>query len=155
MLPTRLPPRVFALLMLGLSLPILPGCDGSSGGSTTSGSGSTAPVVDPGRGAFLVAELPKTGTVGADPLILARNLFGAGEPVEGNYREEAEALASSAQGQVVLFSQMELPDDSVRGLRHRLEFLPEDGQWRLTWVGRQVLCRPGRGHEDWGTQPCL
>jgi hypothetical protein len=144
-----------ALLMLGLSLPILPGCDGSSGGSATSASGSAAPAADPGRGAFEVAELPEPGTVGADPLGLARDLFGAGEPMEGNYREEAEALAYSAQGQVVLFTQMELPDDSLRGLRHRLEFLPEAGHWRLTWAGRQMLCRPGRGHEDWGIQPCL
>lgn len=155
MLPTRLPPMVFALLILGLSLPILSGCDGSSGGSATSGSGSTAPVADPGRGAFEVTELQETGTVGADPLSLARDLFGAREPMEGSYREEVEPLASSAQGQVVLFTQMDLPDDSVRGLRHRLEFLPEDGKWRLTWAGRQVLCRQGRGHEDWGTQPCL
>lgn len=155
MLRTRLHPMLPGLLVLGLSLPILAGCDGSSGGFARSGPASAVPAADPGRGPFEVIELPESGTLGADPLSLARDLFGAREPIEGRYREDVEPLASSAQRQVVLFTQMDLPDDSLRGLRHRLEFFPEGGQWRLTWAGRQVLCRPGRGHEGWGTQPCL
>jgi hypothetical protein len=155
MLRTRLPPTLSGLLVPALSLWILAGCDGSSGGVSRGGPESAVPAADSGRGPFDVIELPETGTLGADPLSLAGELFGAREPMEGRYREEVEPLASSAQRQVVLFTQMDLPDDSMRGLRHRLEFLPEDGQWRLTWAGRQVVCRPGRGHEDWGTEPCL
>ena len=138
--------------MLFVMLPILSGCDGPAPTSTTRDSG---PVADPGRSTFEDVQLSETRTRGLDPLSLARELFGAREPMEGLYSEEVETLAASAERQVVLFTQMELPDDSVRGMRHRLEFLLEDGQWHLVWVGRQVLCRPGRGREDWGTAPCL
>jgi len=74
--------------------------------------------------------------------------------VEGNYSEQVELLSETATQQVVLFTQIGLPDDSVRSQRHRLEFEPQGSDWELTWVGQQVQCWPGRGHEDWGTDPC-
>ena len=109
---------------------------------------------DPGRAAFETVPLPGGSTVGADPLALAQTLYGSSEPVEGNYSETPELLSEAADQQVVLFTQVGLSDDSVRGLRHRLEFVPQGENWQLTWAGRQVQCWPGRGHEDWGTAPC-
>lgn len=109
---------------------------------------------DPGRSAFSPVPLPAAGTTGGDPLALSQNLYGMSGPVEGNYSESVELLSKTADQQVVLFTQVGLPDDSVRGQRHRLEFLPEGADWALTWAGRQVQCWPGRGHEDWGTAPC-
>jgi hypothetical protein len=109
---------------------------------------------DPGAAAFEVVALPSAGTVGPDPLALAQGVYGSTEPVEGNYSESVELLSETADQQVVLFTQMGLPDDSVRGMRHRLEFEPQGADWQLTWAGRQVQCWPGRGHEDWGTEPC-
>jgi hypothetical protein len=110
---------------------------------------------DPGRAAFETVPLPAGTSVGADPLALAQSLYGFSEPVEGNYSEGVELLSETAAQQVVLFTQVGLPDDSVRGQRHRLEFEPQGSDWQLMWAGRQVQCWPGRGHEDWGTAPCL
>jgi hypothetical protein len=109
---------------------------------------------DPGRAVFEPVALPGGSIVGPDPMILAQTLYGSGEPVEGNYSEAPELLSETAAMQVVLFTQVGLPDDSVRGQRHRLEFEPRGADWILTWVGRQVQCWPGRGHEHWSTEPC-
>ncbi len=118
----------------------------------------TAPVVlstDPGRVPFVEVALPPGETSGPDPLTLAPSLYGIGEPVEGNYAEVVELLSATADQQVVLFTQTDLPDDSVRSQRHRLEFAPSGGDWQLIWAGRQVQCWPGRGHQDWASGPCL
>lgn len=110
---------------------------------------------DLGRAAFEVVALPGGNLVGPDPMTLARELYGIREPVEGNFSEVPELLSETATRQVVLFTQVGLPDDSVRGERHRLEFVPQGDEWKLSWAGRQVQCWPRRGHQDWGTEPCL
>ena len=137
------PALVLALILLG-------GCDRSSQTSEPAEAASD----DVGREAFQEMPLPEGGSLGDDPEALARSAFGTREPIEGSYSEVVETLAVSADGQVVQLTQMGLPDDSVRGMRYRLEFAPQSDQWQLSWVGRQVLCWPGRGHEDWGTAPC-
>ena len=144
-----MPTHLRSMRLLGLMLPLLAGCS-----TPPADSPLETPASDPGRVAFEVVALPSTGTLGADPQTLAQTLFGISEPVEGNYSEEAVTLLASPDQQVVLFTQLGLPDDSVLGMRHRLEFLPEGDQWQLSWAGRQVSCRPGRGHEDWSTLPC-
>lgn len=115
---------------------------------------SEALNADPGRAPFDPVPLPAGDSAGADPLAVAQDLFGMTEAVEGNYSESAELLSETDEQQVVLFTQVGLPDDSVRGQRHRLEFEPQGADWQLTWAGLQVQCWPGRGHEDWGTAPC-
>ena len=149
MSPTR--PRSTVLLPIAaLVVGLLTGC-----GAQPSGPGTVDAMPDPGRGAFESIALPTGDTVGADPKALARALYGSSEPVEGNYTEEAVTLAESENSHIVLFTQLGLADDSLRGMRYRLELVPQGGQWQLTWAGRQVTCWPGRGHEDWGTAPCL
>jgi hypothetical protein len=92
-------------------------------------------VTDPGRGAFESIALPAGNTVGADPQALARALYGSAEPVEGNYQEGAVTLSDSGDGQVLLFTQLGLADDLARGMRYRLEFLAQGGEWKLTGAG--------------------
>jgi hypothetical protein len=142
-------------LALALALALLGGCNSPSNDAGARGSASVSMGSDPGRAGFEELPLPDDGKLGADPGELARELFDVREPMEGRYSESSELLYDSPGGQVLLFTQMELMDDAVRGIRHRLELAPEDGAWRLVWAGRQVLCRPGRGHEDWGVEPCL
>ena len=142
-------PLSFATLVLAAPIALLSAC------TRPEPSGSAGSDADPGRAAFESVPLPSANTTsGADPLILVQELYGASEPVEGNYSEQVETLSSSDQLQVLLFTQLGLPDDSVRGMRHRLELEPQAGLWTLTWAGRQATCWPGRGHEDWSTQPC-
>lgn len=137
--------RSLPIFVLGLAA----GCGGQPSGSE-SGSG----VSDPGRRAFESVALPDGNTLGPDTKALARSLYGSAEPVEGNYSEEVVKLSDSGIEQLVLFTRLDLPDDSLRGLRYRLEFMRQGGQWQLAWAGRQVSCWPGRGHEDWGIPPC-
>ncbi|MBK1633617.1 hypothetical protein CKO31_23300 [Thiohalocapsa halophila] len=146
--PSRALLRRFAI-GLGLTAVLLAGC-----AAPPEDAQSEAMSTDPGRAAFEAVPLPVGDTVGADPMALAQDLYGISEPVEGNYSEAVELLSKTADQQVVLFTQVGLPDDSVRARRHRLEFEPQGTRWQLTWAGRQVQCRPGRGHEDWGTALC-
>ncbi len=139
----------FAALLLSTPVLLLSACTGAFDPSGSAGSGA-----DPGRAGFESVPLPSANLSGPDPLALAQALYGASEPVEGDYSEEAQTLSSSDQQQVVLFTRIGLMDDSVRGMRHRLEFEPQGGQWQLTWAGRQVSCWPGRGHQDWSAQRC-
>ncbi|MGF1519448.1 MAG: hypothetical protein ACFCVB_16830 [Nodosilinea sp.] len=64
-------------------------------------------------------------------------------------------MAETNAGALVLLTQTGLADDSVNGMRYRLEFVPDGDQWQLDWAGRQVRCQAGRGSEDWSTDLCL
>ena len=138
-------PLPIAVLLVGL----LNGCGGEPRGPAW-----PAAMTDPGREAVEAIALPAGNITGAVPQAVARTLFGSTEPVEGDYAEETLTLSDSGDTRVLLFTQLGLPDDSVRGMRHRLELRKQGAAWQLTWAGRQVTCWPGRGQEDWGTAPC-
>jgi hypothetical protein len=139
---------------------------GQSGSSPSAGSVSgnaSGAEPDPlstigtrGRTGFKPQPLPaRAGKRGGSPAEIARDLYGTTEPVEGAYTERMQSRSTDPSTQVVLFTQTGLPDDSVRGERRRLEFRLKGSSWHLEWVGLQVQCWPGRGHEDWSNQPCL
>ncbi|NJN29534.1 MAG: hypothetical protein HC824_03045 [Synechococcales cyanobacterium RM1_1_8] len=90
---------------------------------------------------------------GDDPEAIAQALFGAQEAMEGNYRESSEAEIGNERS-VVIFTQENLPDDSVQAIRTRLEFFRVDGPWQLEWAGEQYRCQEGRGQQDWGKALC-
>lgn len=92
--------------------------------------------------------------VGIDPKQVALDLFGIAEPVEGNFQEEVLLETQSDNRVIVNLTQTGLLDDSVEGLRYRLEFVSNNGQWKLDWVGRQVRCYPERGSQTWSTEGC-
>ena len=107
------------------------------------------------RAAYSEVTLPaEEELVGADPTQIALDVFGSTEPGEGNFTEEVVVVDESADQTLVALTQTGLADDSVNGMRYRLEFVPEGDQWRLDWAGRQVRCQAGRGSEDWTTDLC-
>lgn len=93
---------------------------------------------------------------GEDPQVISLALFGNQEPVEGNFSQETEVIEKDGFNQTVLLTQMNLPDDSVKSLRYRLnfEFDQSIGQWRLQEVGRQQSCRRGDSPDSWTVEPC-
>ncbi|ACB50650.1 unknown [Crocosphaera subtropica ATCC 51142] len=93
---------------------------------------------------------------GDDPEVMALALFGNQEAVEGNFSQETEVIEKDGFNQTVLLTQMNLPDDSVKGLRYRLnfEFDQSIGQWRLQEVGRQQSCYRGDSPDSWTIEPC-
>jgi hypothetical protein len=92
--------------------------------------------------------------VGTDPKQIARSVFGNSESGEGNFHEEVLLIEKTDKKALVTLTQTGLPDDSVEGMRYRLEFIREGNQWRLTWAGRQVRCYAGRGTNAWTKGSC-
>jgi hypothetical protein len=92
--------------------------------------------------------------IGDDPLQIALGIFGVKEkPVEGNFSEVVDLTEETPQRVIVTLTQTGFLDDSVKGHRYRLEFLPEGEQWKLNWAGRQNQCyRSPTG--DWTTDLC-
>ncbi|NER79663.1 MAG: hypothetical protein F6K42_08785 [Leptolyngbya sp. SIO1D8] len=110
---------------------------------------------DPGREVFEAIDLPQNGAIGDEPAAIAQALYGTQEFIEGNYTEESLFVGMDPTQAVLLFTRLGLADDSVRGIRYRLEFVPYEGeQWELVWAGQQFMCWPGRGHENWETELC-
>lgn len=115
---------------------------------------------DSGRSGYQPIDLSQLNAAalsGTDPKAIALAAFGAQEPMEGNFQQ---AISSTSQGNraVVMLSQVGFPDDSVRGMRYRVELEQQPGstqpQWRIVWAGRQQLCQPDRGPQDWTTGSC-
>lgn len=112
-------------------------------------------LLDPGRELFTKVEVPNK-IIGEDPLQIAKNLYGAKEiPSEGNFQEKLTLIDRVPNQPVVLLTQTGLLDDSVEGTRYRLEFKPQGKQWQLIWVGQQHRCYPGRGSQEWSSEPCI
>lgn len=104
--------------------------------------------------------LPEDASLtGADPKSVALSVVDL-PAAEGNSQKRTSVSIKQGQSAVVMLSQVGLGDDSVQGIRYRLEFEPKgtvdsEEQWQLVWVGRQQLCWPGRGPEEWTNQSCL
>ncbi len=106
-----------------------------------------------------LTSLPRdTALTGTDPKFIASSLIDLPE-TEGNTQKQTSVSIKRGQSAVVMLSQVGLADDSVQGLRYRFEFEPkgmdDEEEWQLVWMGRQQLCWPGRGPEEWTNQPCL
>lgn len=111
-----------------------------------------------GHQAYVAVDLDTLPTsvqsVGTDPEAIALQLFGPTEPVEGFFEQTVQSEQVNDHT-VVTLTQTGLPDDSIRGMRYRLEFAPTNaGTWKLQWVGKQYTCQPGRGSQEWTTEWC-
>ncbi|MDJ0580169.1 hypothetical protein [Crocosphaera sp.] len=92
-----------------------------------------------------------------DPETIALNLFGnKEEPVEGNFSQEIEVIEQEGFKRTLMLTQMNLPDDSVKGLRYRLkfEFDQSTGQWGLVEAGTQQSCSRGDNSGNWTIELC-
>ncbi|MBE9140089.1 hypothetical protein IQ254_23315 [Nodosilinea sp. LEGE 07088] len=112
-----------------------------------------APSAPGDRSAYSEIPVPD-GAVGEEPTAIALAAFGSAEPDIGNFAEEAELVEQTDDQALVILTQTGLADDSVKGVRYRLEFVPEGDQWQLDWAGRQVRCQSGRGSEEWINELC-
>jgi hypothetical protein len=108
-----------------------------------------------------LATLPEdVSRTGVDPDGVALAAFGLREGLATDGGEGAEQtvdLYFDEDTTVVLITQMGLLDDSVRGMRYfvELEPVPDSDQWEMVWAGRQSICYPGRGAQDWSSDLCL
>lgn len=96
--------------------------------------------------------------VGNDPKVLALSAFGNTES-EGGVQQVSVDYPQPDQA-IVIITQVGVADDSVRGIRYRIEFVPAvksspTSKWEMVWAGSQVTCQSGRGHQDWSKELCL
>lgn len=106
------------------------------------------------RSLYAPTDLPDgVSSIGPDPSQIALEAFGSKEPMEGDYRESVVIEQGNNSRAVTLILE-NLPDDSIRSLRYRLEFVPAGEEWQVDWIGVQTSCRPGRGTEEWSAEPC-
>lgn len=55
----------------------------------------------------------------------------------------------------VIFVQEGLPDDSIRGRKVIMTMKMNQKKWEVTNIKENFKCAQNRGHQDWGTEPCL
>jgi hypothetical protein len=69
-------------------------------------------------------------------------------------REQAPRLENPREVRVAL-TEDGLPDDSIRAIRHVLEFKRAGGRWEVESARRTQRCQPGRGHQRFSPKPCV
>ena len=100
----------------------------------------------------------KMPSIGNDPQQIAISVLGLREKV-AKETEVVEVTYPQENKAVVTIGQTNLADDSIAGIRYRVEFAPygsisEDQQWRVIWAGEQYKCQSHRGHQDWSLDLC-
>lgn len=45
-------------------------------------------------------------------------------------------------------------DDSIAGTREAFEIARGKSGWKIVWIGAQIRCWKGRGHQNWAATPC-
>ncbi len=81
-------------------------------------------------------------------------LFSNEEEQEGRKSEDILVTYPTRERSAIVQTVVGLADDSVGGIRHRIELRRTSNKWEIVWVGRQYKCQPGRGHQDWSGTLC-
>lgn len=101
--------------------------------------------------ATLFPELP---VIHPNAEVLAFETFGRTQLEEGEQPTEIELIATYDTYQVLLLTNFGAADDSIGGLRYRLEFeFFDNDQTNLIWVGEQRYCRRS-APPAWTNQLC-
>ena len=88
------------------------------------------------------------------PKAVAVQLFSNLEEQEGRKSEDISVAYPTRETAVIVHSIVGLADDSVGGIRNRIELRRNQNKWEIVWVGRQYKCQLGRGHQDWSSSLC-
>ena len=65
------------------------------------------------------------------------------------------APAEAAEAAAVTVTHSRLLDDSVEATRNEVGLRRAGDVWRVEEVRSSVSCKPGRGHRDFSTEPCV
>lgn len=83
------------------------------------------------------------------PKEVAARLFAKETETEGKQSEQILIEYPNNNGAIITYTVVGLADDSLAGVRYRIELKRNADIWRIAWVGQQTKCKPGRGHQDW------
>ncbi len=87
------------------------------------------------------------------PKAVAVQLFSNSEE-EGRKSEEISVAYPTGETAVIVHTMVGVADDSVAGIRNRIELKRNQNKWEIVWVGEQYKCQPNRGHQDWSGNVC-
>ena len=87
------------------------------------------------------------------PKISHQNSLAAIENLKAEKAMEFGGI-SHARTAVIMHTVVGLADDSMAGIRHRIELAFRQNKWEIVWVGRQSQCQPNRGQQNWATGSC-
>jgi hypothetical protein len=153
--------RLLAYAALPLALLALAGCNGSDE-STDDGTASSWTVdnlVDLDDAA-LVSEFNAYAD-GVDepweqtPVALVTEMLRLDSSDNPNVSVVSEAPAEAADNATVTVTYSRLLDDSVEGTRNVVDVVRDEDGWRVASVESSFSCKPGRGHQDFSTEPCV
>ncbi|NMG23068.1 peptidoglycan-binding domain-containing protein [Brasilonema bromeliae] len=89
------------------------------------------------------------------PKAVAVQLFSKREDEEGRRSEDIVVEYPTRETAEIVHAIVGLADDSIRGIRQRIELKQKQNKWEIVWVGEQYKCQPNRGSQDWSSSPCL
>jgi hypothetical protein len=88
------------------------------------------------------------------PKAVAVQLFSNLEEQEGRKSEDISVAYPTGNTSTIVHTIVGVADDSVRGIRNRIELRRSQNKWEIVWVGRQYKCQPNRGHQNWSSSLC-
>ncbi|WP_414586988.1 peptidoglycan-binding domain-containing protein [Scytonema sp. PCC 10023] len=88
------------------------------------------------------------------PKAIAVQLFSKSEEEEARKSEDISVAYLTRETAVIVYTIIGLGDDSVAGMRNRIELKRNQNKWEIVWVGEQYKCQPNRGHQDWSGSLC-
>ncbi|MEM7578916.1 MAG: peptidoglycan-binding domain-containing protein [Cyanobacteria bacterium P01_A01_bin.80] len=89
-----------------------------------------------------------------NPKSIAVQLFNNSFDEEGRKSEDISVAYPTRETAVIVYTIIGLADDSVGGIRNRIELKRNQNKWEIVWVGEQYKCQLGRGHQDWSGSLC-
>ena len=90
----------------------------------------------------------------SNPKDIAVKLFILDGESEGRKSDQISVEYPTRETAVIVQTVVGLADDSVAGMRHRIELRLRQNKWEIVWMGRQFKCQPNRGHQDWASGLC-
>lgn len=84
----------------------------------------------------------------------AEAMFSNSFDEEGRKSEDISVAYPTRETAVIVYTIIGLADDSVGGIRNRIELKRNQNKWEIVWVGEQYKCQLGRGHQDWSDRLC-
>jgi len=91
----------------------------------------------------------------SNPKDIAAKLFILDRESEGRKSDQISVEYPTRDTAVIVQTVIGLADDSVAGMRHRIELRLRQNKWEIVWIGRQSQCQPNRGHQNWASGRCL
>ncbi len=90
---------------------------------------------------------------GLSPKQIAVKMLNRSEE-EGRISDEINIEYKQNNYAIITLTHNGLADDSVQGIKYKIEVRKQGENWRIVWVGNQVKCRQGRGHQNWSANRC-